>query len=346
MLDGVLTALRWRGGAEEALDVTESAYASFVSGQLGQELGKLDETDPARGAEVLGMLSLANADDLRRAVLAPETCSRLLWGHPGRCDDRDFWAYLTDALQDAPPAATRCGLVVDTESPAATCFDYSTLHEGGMRLEHYSDPRAKEAALVKLDQAMRGVDEVDADLGGFVRRFTLVANVVVDSDSGKFTSGSTGQYIGRSIFCNSELASADIELLAESLVHEATHSLLYMHEALHPWVLRDEPFDAEAVVVSPWSGATLPVRPFLQACFVWFALVNFWSLAQGGRTFGQTRVEERLAVARRGFLAGPLIDLISEYVPHIAPELLGLVRAMQDEVTAEAREQSLAGGAS
>jgi len=81
-----------------------------------------------------------------------------------------------------------------------------------------------------------------------------------------------------------------------------------MHEAVEPWVLREEPFDTEAIVVSPWSGATLPVRPFLQACFVWFGLANFWSLAQGGSTFRSSRLEERLDLARRGFLAGPLLE--------------------------------------
>jgi hypothetical protein len=342
ILESVLTVLQWRDGCEESLDVAESSYASLVSAQLGRDLGRLEETDPERAADVLGQLSAADADALRRVVLAPETCSRLLWGHPGRCDDRDFWQYLTDELATGAPPTTLAGLHADTDSPAAICFDYSTLLEGGMRLEHYRDAAAKEVALRKLEEAMRSIGDLDATLAAFVRRFTLVAHAVVDIESSKFTSGSTGQYIGRSIFCNAHLPSADVELLAESLVHEATHSLLYMHEAVEPWVLREKPFDAEAIVVSPWSGATLPVRPFLQACFVWFGLVNFWSLAQGGSTFRSLRLEERLDLARRGFLAGPLLERIPQYVPHLAPELVELLRAMQEKVIAGARQQAVA----
>jgi len=45
-----------------------------------------------------------------------------------------------------------------------------------------------------------------------------------------------------------------------------------------------------------------------------------------------------LAIARRGFVDGPLVDRIADYAPHVAPEVLDLVRAMQEDVAAVAGE--------
>jgi hypothetical protein len=366
VLDGVLSILRWEGEQTEALDHAESAYTSLLSRRLGTELGRLETMDAQSASRVIEHLGAADAPTLRRVVLAPETCSRLLWGHPGGCDERDLWQYLTDVLEVErarfdPPAAptdtrwsalgdlridgasgavvvqpTAAGVVVDTESPAAICFDYSTLHRDGMELRHYQDPAERELALDRLEEAMRGIDQVNAALAGFVRRFTLVANVLADGESPKFTSGSTAHYIGRSLFCNAHLPSADVELLAESLVHEAIHSLLYMHEACEPWVVDGQRFTEDAEVESPWTGATLVVRPFLQACFVWFGLTHFWSLAQAGSPFRPGRVEERLTTARDGFLKGPLPERISDHAPHIAPRVLDLLREMQAAVAPSA----------
>jgi hypothetical protein len=335
VLDGVLSILQWKDNQQEALDRAESAYTSLVAGRLGANLRELEATDPALAARILKLLGEADGDSLREVVLAPETTSRVLWGHPGRCDDRTLGQYLVELLGAGPAQRNETGLVVDSDSPAAVCFDYSTLRDGGMRLEHYAVPSPRELAIGRLEAAMRGIDAVDAGVASFVRRFTLVANVLVDSETPKFTSGSTSQYIGRSLFCNAHLPGVDVELMADSLVHEAIHSLLYMHEIREEWIDNDV-LSRESVVESPWSGATLLVRPFLQACFVWFGLTHFWSLALGGSAFRPERAEARLVMARRGFLNGPLEARIAGYVPHIAPPLLEMVRTMQATVAAGA----------
>jgi hypothetical protein len=335
VLDGVLSILRWRGNERQALDDAESAFMSMVAGRLGARLRDVEADDPKLAEHVLDLLGQADVAALRRVLLAPETTSRVLWDHPGRCDERSLGRYLADALEDGPAEASDGGLVVDCDSPAAICFDYSTLRDGGMRLEHYADPDERELALGRLREAMSGIDATDAGVAAFVRRFTRTANVVVDSETPKFTSGSTSQYVGRSLFCNAHLPGVDAELVADSLVHESIHSLLYMHEIREPWI-DEQVISRESVVESPWSGATLLVRPFLQACFVWFALAHFWSLARGERAFRPERVEARLAMARRGFLDGPLEDHIDAYLPYLAEPVLELVRAMQAEVAAGA----------
>ena len=337
MLDGVLNVLRWEGDQSEALDHAESEFVSLAAGRLGARLREVEAEDPELGARVLTLLGRADADTLRRVVLAPETTSRVLWDHPGRCDDRGLGRYLADLLESGPAEPGELGLVVDCDSPAAVCFDYSTLRDGGMRLERYSDPHERALALDRLRAAMAGIDATDATDAGvaaFVRRFTLAANVVLDAETPKFTSGSTSQYVGRSLFCNAHLPGVDGDLMAESLVHEAIHSLLYMHEVREAWIDEDV-ITRDSVVESPWSGATLLIRPFLQACFVWFGLAHFWSRAQGGSAFRPERVEARLEVARRGFLDGPLEARISRYAPYIAAPVLELVHTMQAQVRSQ-----------
>jgi hypothetical protein len=336
VLDGVLSILRWQGDQREALDQAETAFMSMAAGRLGARLREVEADDPELAARVLNLLGQADPAVLRQVVLAPETTSRVLWNHPGRCDERGLGRYLADVLEEGGPAEpSDSGLVVDCDSPAAVCFDYSTLRDGGMRLEHYTDPGEKELALGRLGEAMSGIDATDARVAAFVRRFTRTANIVVDSETPKFTSGSTSQYVGRSLFCNAHLPGVDSELMADSLVHEAIHSLLYMHEVREPWIEEDV-ITRDSVVGSPWSGATLLVRPFLQACFVWFGLVHFWSLARDGPAFRPERVEARLEMARRGFVDGPLEDRIADYLPYVAEPVLELVRAMQADVAAGA----------
>ena len=286
------------------------------------------------------MMADLDADALSDVVLAPETSSRVLWGHPGRCDERDLASYLADVLTAGVVVSERAGLRVDTDSPAAVCFDYTTLRDGGMRLAWYDDVADRDLALSRLDQAVLGIEATDPGVAAFVRRFTLVANPVVNTETPAYTSGSTSQYIGRSLICNAHLPGVDAGVVAESLVHEATHSLLYMHEVTEPWLLDERLIDRDSVVRSPWSGATLMLRPFLQACFVWFGLANFWALAStdGTGAFEPERVSQRLTMTRRGFEQGPLLALVADYAPNISPALLSLVAAMQDDVLRRARQ--------
>jgi hypothetical protein len=368
MLDGVIGVLRWKGCEQEALDLAESAYTSMLAERLGGCLGDLEEVEPDLATHILRLLSSADSVTLRRVLLAPETTCRLLWGHPGACDDRSFWQFLSDAFEIeftlCPPApvpgqaglpstssSTRWsalgnvrfnvaegivaqvplgGLVVDADSPAAVCFDGT--NDICILLKHYGDPMAKKTALSKTREAMLALDAMDQTIANFVRRFTLVANIVTDQSESGFSSGSTDQYIGRSIFWNAHLPGISLEVLAEALVHEAIHSLLYMHEVREPWFISTDEYPCDAFVESPWTGARLRLEPFLQACFVWFGLCNLWSSALGKSTFVAQRVHERLNTARRGFLIGPLLSRLAEHVPLIAPEFCEQILLMQEEI--------------
>lgn len=363
MLADAENILQWVDGRRPALDEAQSSYLSRMARRLGSRLGKLQHDNPRLAERVVTLLSQTDDDALQRLVTAPETYSRLLWKHPGACDERDFGQYLSDslivesiraghlqgtelraslwsALGDfhvsgdgaAVSQPRRAGLVVDSESPAAICLPRGTFGQG-VELGHYRDLSAKQLALERLEAALGGVKTTDAGVAEFVLRLTLVANVVVDGTT-HFMSGSTGEYVGRSIFCNLHLPSVTPELVAESLVHEAIHSFLHIHEACDPWISGDNAqiFDS---IESPWTGKMLPLRTFLQACFVWFGVVNFWTRAREASPFQPQQLEKHLTASRHGFLKGPLLSRVRPYSHYVAPRVLESLSIMQDLVMSQ-----------
>jgi hypothetical protein len=360
LLAGAENILQWMEGQREALVEAQSNYVSWLARRLGSRLGKLERENPGLAKRIVTLLGQTDDDALRRVVTAPETYSRLLWGHPGACDERDFWQYFIDALivesissgrwqgpashgslwsavgdvyisdDGAPISQPRpAGLIVDCESPAAICLHRDTFGPG-VELSHYRDLASKQLALERLEAALCAVKRTDALVAEFVLRFTLVANVVVDGSS-HFLSGSTGEYVGRSIFCNVHLSTVTPELLAESLVHEAIHSFLHIHEACDSWISWDNAplFDS---IESPWTGRMLPLRTFLQACFVWFGVLNFWIRAREASAFQPQQLEKHLAASRQGFLKGSILSRVHAYAHYVAPRVLELVTIMQDIV--------------
>jgi hypothetical protein len=85
--------------------------------------------------------------------------------------------------------------------------------------------------------------------------------------------------------------------------------------------------------VSPWTGTKLPVRQFLQACFVWYGLVHFWALAWTTGAFAPDRVRARLTLATSGFLFEDLVDtLVGMCGDGIAPAIVNAICEMQGVV--------------
>jgi hypothetical protein len=356
MLSEVLPVIRWDTKQDQHLDRVETGYGESLAARLGATLARLDTSASALSAALMTELSESDTSTLRRVLLAPETSCRLLWsdlpgnndsclagflldaldleaasrtgGRPKRTSAGEcVWSALGDTCFDAARGGwvsqpSRAGLTVDAASPAVGHFD-GTLRVGAGMLA-YAQPTERAAALGKAEEAMWSLEAVSPGVADFVRRFTLVANLVVDPQIDRFSSGSMNQYIGRSIFWNAHEPSVGVGTVAEGLVHEAVHSLLFMHDVCTPWLPRN--VDTEERVVSPWSGAELQVEPFLQACFVWYALLHFWALASRSGVFPDERVELGLATAHRGFAGEDL----TEKVPHgLTPAVADLIRQMQ-----------------
>ncbi len=91
---------------------------------------------------------------------------------------------------------------------------------------------------------------------------------------GQPTSSSNRTHVGVAVLTNLD-ASPDAPLVcAEALVHESVHQYLYRIEREHG-PLCD--LDATRRYRSPWSGNRIPLHSFVHACFVYQALLAFWS---------------------------------------------------------------------
>jgi hypothetical protein len=141
------------------------------------------------------------------------------------------------------------------------------------------------------------------EIAALVYDFTNVIICKHQTGSGNerhFFSSSDTYHVGRTVLGNTELVSN--EMILDSLVHEATHALLYMIDEKHPWQPAVEVSGkAGNVITSPWTGNMLSARNYLQAVFVWYALFNLWTYCLNQNLFGQQFAEERISSIKKGF---------------------------------------------
>jgi hypothetical protein len=350
-LEAMPEVLRWSHG-EASLNEVHDAYVQQVSDALGAHLRALRDRAPDVGARLEVAVQRSSDEALARVLLAPETVARLLYPTPdglrgtalfledalaaesalagrSRVSGRELWTALGDArvlptgkVVRAPCAA---GLIpLDLDSPHGRSDDVA-----------YGDARGARRALAEKERLvgfdrLRAAYEVvtGASLAGFVSMFTKVL-VLLKEEAAGFSSGSETRYIGRSVLGNPHSSTIGHLEIAEALVHEAIHALLYMQERRHPWVPAAL-YAPVPRVVSPWSGRTLALRPFLQACFVWYGILQFWGRATTTGTLPPAQAGERIARAARGFLGSPLLQrLRGEDLEAVSPGVRRAITEMQ-----------------
>ena len=118
-----------------------------------------------------------------------------------------------------------------------------------------------------------------------------------------YSSSSYAHYAGLTLLVNIESAHIDEFRLIDSLYHEAIHAVIYFYEELICEMV-DTAVNTEQTIRSPWSGNTLGVSQYIQACFVWWGLLNFWTtLRVNSNILGSSEwLEHR---ARKGFELNP-----------------------------------------
>jgi hypothetical protein len=123
--------------------------------------------------------------------------------------------------------------------------------------------------------------------------------------------------------------------LMDALVHESIHSLLYNVESLEPFYVSANSqvaFTAE----SPWTGKKLYLHSFVHACFVWFGLWSFWSVATDSghcRTLPTDFFRDR---SRRGF-GVDLLARLGAGREEVSQHVLQAIARMEDKVVNETR---------
>jgi hypothetical protein len=175
-----------------------------------------------------------------------------------------------------------------------------------------------------------------------IRRISRTARSAVDAllqvitvvRAPKLTKGtqsfSNKPAIGRMGLANANSNEWSVSKIADAIVHEAVHALIYKIELTNclynDYTTESAPFTA----ISPWSGRKLRLHSFLHACFVWFGLWNFWGLASRD----EPEAVELRGTAARGFLTGHPLSHVPEAARDlIRPEVRQAIDHMFKEVT-------------
>ncbi len=353
--------LRWSED-RQALIVVHGSYLEVVIESVDALLRDLHDEDPETAMLLEAELEIASPRSRVRVLLAPEATYRLRWRqrHPGLISEtgrflrRGFqteriiegraspsgesWSALGDVHILSSGGVVRGPVIdglmpIDLDSAQATEADMVGAVE---RLDPALSRLVgedRERTLERLDTVSAGLMTTSPFFGMFVSEFTKV--VVLQNDpSTAYSSGSNGAYVGRTIISNPQRPDVDAAELADSLIHEAIHTLLYMQEERQPWVLDPGLIEIVPRVESPWSGTKLPVRQFLQACCVWYGLLHFWALARAAESFPEARCRELMARSAGGFLQGPLLDRVADWDALLAPDIKQAIVGMQDNVVA------------
>jgi hypothetical protein len=316
------------------------AYVSLVHATLHRGLhGASAFRYSTLARELSGKLHNVPPLELRRVLLAPDFTNRLLWQQPDRIElalefldkalrvegmisgrekaNCDAWTALGDAMVlrngEVQRGARIAGMPpLDFDSPYPTNDSSKPTPMATPAHFRSLSGAVRPLTLERMATAWSGLSAASLIASDFVTQFVQVIALRRHNERAGFSSGSYRGYIGRVVLGNPDSEfSSDIRIV-EALVHEAIHAMLYM--TLYPvaWGVEDSRCYAEGEkVVSPWTGASLKLSSFLQACFVWYGLLNFWWRALERNAFRDTdRASRRLEQALKGFQGTPLLNIV------------------------------------
>ncbi|MBY5494505.1 aKG-HExxH-type peptide beta-hydroxylase [Rhizobium leguminosarum] len=219
------------------------------------------------------------------------------------------------------------GLVLDSGSPCVLAPPLLP-PEKRVRTEPLTDFGPARA---KLGEALAIID-LAAPAGVEMILGTLrVIHLYAENRSG-FSSGSPRRYPGITSLGNAHKPTISAHQVADALLHEATHSVLYLAEV-------DTPFFRTAEIEtprvnSPWTGASLAMHSFAHACCVWYELANFWArmLETGDRHPETVRLLRRSAT---GFLKQDYEDALMLIADGITPFCRDLLESLAADVRSQ-----------
>jgi hypothetical protein len=350
MHDELLELLRWTGKSTLARDL-ESTLIDCVSSRLGGAIRDIGRSDPRRSemlearirelpdASFMRILTApqayylvsyrAGVEDGKTAqilsdALDAEACrsgnppelSHPVWSILGDCyfptgyREQD-WAEAQDSLTWQPDRTYRAprlpiGMPVDSCSPYAR-GELPDISGGDAGFT----PEEVGISVKKLGATVESMRTVSLAALEFVARFSRVLVIRRDTESNHvFHASSTRMCIGRPVFRNPNLPGVRPSDLAESLIHESIHGIIDTME-LRTSLLWTKDFQAPQIP-SPWTGRVLDTNTYIQACFIWYGLWNFWLGAINSNAFPFQEVFSQMQRSSRGFAAKDVVAPLAD----------------------------------
>lgn len=241
--------------------------------------------------------------------------------------DLERRGWLSDPAQPYQ-ALVRNGIVIDFFSPYAA----RPLAQNNFRPD-FAAPRPyndEEAATV-ASRVLGAFDALER-VGGTPIRFVLAMIRTImprpDAASGLFSGSSNRGHMGRMNLFNPHLDYISSHNVANSLVHESVHMILYLIEQGGRPVEDNEVLYND-FVESPWSGRKIHLLAYIHASFVWYGLYHFWSLPEVARQMEGSVRRHYLGFIVRGFERGEMLARLARFEPYIRADLMEQLVAMQ-----------------
>ena len=211
-----------------------------------------------------------------------------------------------------------------------------------MPVAEFRSVRFGDAESMTPTEEARAISKVMESFGKIAQSLPVAANFIsryvnsiilrkTSRTNDLFQSASRNAFIGQIVLLNPHQDHVDDEYMAESLLHESIHSLLWRAEILDHFI-----FDAHmdmGLVQSPWSGEKIFYYTLLQACFVWYGLFWFWNTILSLETpFCASRALELRERARSGFLKPEYASALDQNRINLKSGVLEVFGELRDRV--------------
>lgn len=222
---------------------------------------------------------------------------------------------------------------LDFFSPYCQSLSQAEIHEDSRnRFELYSIEEAEEI-FAFVESSLHPVlhNENIIELSCRFNNTIMIQKQVNHDNRMPFISGSDGLYIGRTHIMNPTMVPQ--EVIAETFVHEAIHSVLYILDEHKAWMPSND--DATRIlytVPSNWSGNLLSIRSYFQAVFVWFGIFNFWKYVLANELYNEQYVNNRLEYVTKGFKTLDMDKIVRTYGLKLPAETIDTVNAAKNIV--------------
>jgi subtilisin family serine protease len=330
----------------------EAAFTRFAGAGVGRAAKeRLGALSPAQRAEIVGAPTIRHAlfperpTDLRTLLDGVDAAAflagllpvapRVLWTASG-----GLGVPKGARASDIPASPSRFawpggeGMYVAPRLPDGPILDFASREGEGRALLGRRFPYTEEEANAIAATFAQAWDEV-ARVPAARRLVSRVLRVLVlrrdPARPDRWGASSIESFTGQATHENVEAASAGSGSLADSLVHESIHTLIYGIETRVPFLDRTT-YARGAEATSGWSGRTLHLHAFFHACFVWYGLWCFWDRVLLDGSPPPARFLRLRDEARKGFLGPTSRGEYRRLRPQLQPAAREALDTLWDEL--------------
>jgi len=216
-------------------------------------------------------------------------------------------------------------VIIDFDSPNVARAQNMDAQKDNVQL--YS-PEEKALVCEKLNTTFARIKSVSEATALLIKEHV---KVVIPFKTAMSQHGSTSQpsVPGRVLLRGADQMNS--AMIASALVHESMHQVLYILEWAGIFIIED-PDARVARAKSLWTGRDLALHSFIHACFIWYGLSTFFSLAQSFDVFEPRHIQRELERSLAGFRGQNPVDLLAPHAGMLRYDVLKVARTLRDRL--------------